>query len=71
MFNDVNLAKIAETMGCHAERVERPEDIKGAIERALAADRIAVVDVASDLYAMAPTPRLGDFRDSVNSPFEA
>ena len=71
MFNDVNLAKIAETMGCHAERVERPEDIKGAIQRALAADRIAVVDVASDLYAMAPTPRPGDFRDSVNSPFEA
>ncbi|MDO8749644.1 MAG: thiamine pyrophosphate-binding protein [Dehalococcoidia bacterium] len=70
MFNDVNLAQVAQAMGCYAERVERPQDIQGALKRALAAGKIAVVDVATDFEALGPTPRSGDFRPSVTTPFK-
>lgn len=56
-FTNVNLAKVAEAMGCHAERVERPQDIRPALDRALAAGRIAVVDVATDPMALGPVAR--------------
>ena len=36
MFSDVNLARVAEAMGCYAERVERPSDIGDAMARAFA-----------------------------------
>jgi thiamine pyrophosphate-dependent acetolactate synthase large subunit-like protein len=55
-FRDVDLAAVAKAMGCHAERVTRPADIRPALERALAADRVAVVDIASDLHILAPPP---------------
>ncbi len=58
MFTEVNLAKLAEVMGCHAERVERPEDIQPALERARQSGRISVVDVVTDINAMGPTPRI-------------
>ena len=32
----------------HAERVERPDEIRPALERALAAERVAVVHVRVD-----------------------
>ena len=32
----------------HSERVERPEEIKPALERALAADKVALVHVLVD-----------------------
>jgi acetolactate synthase-1/2/3 large subunit len=54
VFEDVNLAKVAETMGCFAMRVERPSELRGALERALAAQRPAVLDVVSDIEALAP-----------------
>jgi acetolactate synthase-1/2/3 large subunit len=47
-FRKVNFAKVAEEMGCLGIRVERPEEIAGALERALAADRPVVVDVITD-----------------------
>jgi acetolactate synthase-1/2/3 large subunit len=40
--------KLAELVDGHAERVERPEEIRPALERALAADRVAVVHVRVD-----------------------
>ena len=55
-FTNVNLAKVAESMGCLGIRVERPGDIGSAIERALASGRPAVVDVATDMNAVAPPP---------------
>jgi acetolactate synthase I/II/III large subunit len=70
MFTDVDLAQVARAMGCYAERVERPQDIQDALKRALAADRVAVVDVVTDVEALGPTPRSGDFRLSVTIPFE-
>ncbi|MBC8869586.1 MAG: thiamine pyrophosphate-binding protein [Planctomycetes bacterium] len=53
-FREQNLARIAEAMDCFGERVERPEAIRPALERALAAGRPAVVDIASDIDALAP-----------------
>jgi acetolactate synthase-1/2/3 large subunit len=53
VFEDINLAKVAEAMGCFAIRVERPSELRGAMERAFAANRPAVVDVVSDIKAMA------------------
>ncbi len=67
MFRDVNLAKVAEAVGCYAERVERPQDIGGAMERAFASGRIAVLDMVSDIDAMAPTARESDIRASAFS----
>ncbi len=40
--------KLAEMVDGHAERVERPEQIRPAVERALAADRVSVVHVRVD-----------------------
>jgi thiamine pyrophosphate-dependent acetolactate synthase large subunit-like protein len=40
--------KMAELVDGHAERVERPEQIRPALERALAADRPALVHVLID-----------------------
>ncbi|MDJ0849303.1 MAG: thiamine pyrophosphate-binding protein [Myxococcota bacterium] len=40
--------KVAEMVDGHAERVDRPEDIRPALDRALAADRVAVVHVRTD-----------------------
>jgi acetolactate synthase I/II/III large subunit len=53
VFEDINLAKVAEAMGCFSIRVERPSELKGALERAFAANKPAVVDVVSDIEALA------------------
>ena len=53
IFENINLAKVAEAMGCFSLRVERPSDIKGALERAFAANKPAVIDVVSDIKALA------------------
>ncbi len=47
----VNYARIAEEMGCLGIRVERPEEIRSALEQAMAANRPAVIDVVSDVDA--------------------
>ncbi|GIW82008.1 MAG: acetolactate synthase [Gemmatales bacterium] len=55
-FRDVNLAEVARAMGCWSERIETPGEIRPALERALAADQPAVLDVVSDLGILAPPP---------------
>jgi acetolactate synthase-1/2/3 large subunit len=44
-LNDFDYASIARAIGCHAERVEEPDQLAGALERALSAGRPAVLDV--------------------------
>jgi acetolactate synthase-1/2/3 large subunit len=51
----MNFAKLAEDMGALGIRVERPSDIAPALQQALAANRPAVIDVATDIEALAPT----------------
>ncbi|HYC45310.1 MAG TPA: thiamine pyrophosphate-binding protein [Burkholderiales bacterium] len=44
----VDFSKVAEAMGCVGIRVEKPADVRPALESALAAGRPAVVDIVSD-----------------------
>jgi acetolactate synthase I/II/III large subunit len=55
-FRSVNFARIAEEMGCLGIRVETPGEIAPALQKALAADRPAVVDVVTDVNCPAPEP---------------
>jgi len=41
----VNLAKVADSMGCVGFRVEKPADIRQALDEALASGRPALVEV--------------------------
>ncbi len=45
--------KMMEAIGCHAEWVEKPEDIRPALKRAFAADGPTVVNVRTDQEARA------------------
>jgi acetolactate synthase-1/2/3 large subunit len=51
-FNSINLAKLAEAMGCFGIRVEEPSELRPALDRALASGRPALVDVATDMRAL-------------------
>jgi acetolactate synthase I/II/III large subunit len=55
-FHDTNFAQVAQAMGCVGIRVERPNDLQDALKQAFAADRPAVVEVLSDLKALASRP---------------
>ena len=53
-FTDVNFATIAENMGAVGIRVEKPGDLPGALDQAFAANRPVVIDVVTDIDALAP-----------------
>ncbi len=53
-YTKVNFAKIAEEMGAVGIRVEKPNELGPAIERALKADRPVIIDVVTDIDALAP-----------------
>jgi acetolactate synthase I/II/III large subunit len=55
-FAPVSFARIAEEMGCVGIRVERPEEIAGALRQALSIDRPTVVEVLTGLHYQAPEP---------------
>ena len=54
VFKQTNFAAVAEAMGCLGIRVERPSQIRPALEQAFAANRPVVVDVHSDMEAQGP-----------------
>ncbi|MGH2394191.1 MAG: thiamine pyrophosphate-binding protein, partial [Candidatus Limnocylindria bacterium] len=51
--HQVNFARVAEAMGCVGIRVEHPDEIRPALDKALASNCPAVVEVISDVDAMA------------------
>jgi acetolactate synthase-1/2/3 large subunit len=53
-YNKTDFARLAEDMGALGIRVEKPGEIAPALERALKAGRPAVVDVVTDIDALAP-----------------
>jgi acetolactate synthase I/II/III large subunit len=53
-FNKTNFARIAEDMGALGIRVENADAFPAALAQALAADRPAVIDVVTDIDALAP-----------------
>ncbi|MHA1210719.1 MAG: thiamine pyrophosphate-dependent enzyme [Candidatus Freyarchaeota archaeon] len=47
-YLDVDFSMVAKGFGAHAERVEDPREINGALESAANSDRLAVIDVIFD-----------------------
>jgi len=54
-YKPMNFAKIAEDIGALGIRVEKPSEIAPALAKAIASKRPAVIDVATDIEALAPT----------------
>ena len=53
-YNQMNFARLAEDMGALGIRVEKPGEIAPAIAHALKAGRPVVIDVITDIEALAP-----------------
>lgn len=62
-FPNVNFAKVAEDFGCAGIRVEHPGELADALKHAIAMQRPVVVDVVTDMYAIAPHPWTSSGRD--------
>jgi acetolactate synthase-1/2/3 large subunit len=54
-FRKTNFARLAEEMGALGIRVEDPKGLPAALAQALAANRPVIIDVVTDIDALAPT----------------
>jgi acetolactate synthase-1/2/3 large subunit len=54
VFTEVDFAALAEQIGAIGIRVEKPADLAPAFDRALSADRPVILDVVTDIDALAP-----------------
>ena len=54
VFTEVDFAALAEQIGAIGIRVERPEQFASAMEQALEADRPVIIDVVTEIEAVAP-----------------
>jgi acetolactate synthase-1/2/3 large subunit len=59
-----DFAAFARSFGCHAETVERTEDVESAFERSVASGRAAVIDLRVDPEAIHPRFTIADLRGS-------
>jgi thiamine pyrophosphate-dependent acetolactate synthase large subunit-like protein len=57
--------RMAEGLGCHGEFVERPEQIRPALERAFASGVPALVNVITDYRVGATTQKFSDYKGPV------
>ena len=55
-FPDIDFTKIAEGFGCAGIRVRHPGELRAALAKAIGMNRPVVVDVVSDMYAIAKKP---------------
>jgi len=53
-FSKVDFAKIAESLGALGIRVNKPGELRSALDRAISSGRPAVVEAQSDIEALAP-----------------
>ena len=53
-FTDVDFARLAEGVGAMSIRVEKPGHLRPALERTLEAGCPVIVDVVTDIEALAP-----------------
>ncbi len=61
-YGETDWVKLAEAYGARGVRVDRPADLKAAVERALAADITTVIDVRIDPWELAHrTPEFKEF----------
>jgi len=54
VFRDVDFAAVATSLGAIGECVHKPQELAPALERALEADRLTVLDVVTDIEAECP-----------------
>jgi acetolactate synthase-1/2/3 large subunit len=55
-FSKVNFSAIAEKMGALGIRVTKPGELRSALDRAISSGRPTVLEVMSDIDALAPNP---------------
>jgi len=55
-YTNVDFARIASDIGALGIRVERPGDFSKALQQALKSQRPAIIDVVTDIEAIAPAP---------------
>ena len=53
-FPPINYSEIARGFGCYSEKIEKPEDIQTALQRAIESKKPAVIDVS--IAFETPTP---------------
>ena len=53
-FSKIDFARVAESMGAVGMRVEKPGELRSAFDRAFSCGKPAVIDVVSDIEALAP-----------------
>lgn len=61
-FEEIQFDKLAEAMGAHGERVARTEDLRPALERAIASGKCAVIHVDVDPVSHMWAPGLDTFK---------
>jgi acetolactate synthase-1/2/3 large subunit len=54
VFTEVDFARLAEHIGAIGIRVEKPSDLASAFDQALSADRPVILDVVTEIDALAP-----------------
>jgi acetolactate synthase-1/2/3 large subunit len=68
-FTETDFAAVARSMGANGIRVTDPNDLPMAIEQAIASNRPTVVDVVTEVTAMAPPPYMGTDVKSTVAPY--
>ena len=61
-FTEVDFAKVAASFGCEGVRVEKPDELPRALERAFAARRPVVIDAVSDYQAQSVRAWTGEVK---------
>jgi acetolactate synthase-1/2/3 large subunit len=58
-FRDVSFAQVARAIGVEGIRVEKPGELAGALDKAFSCGKPCVVEVVTEMTAMAPLAYLG------------
>jgi acetolactate synthase-1/2/3 large subunit len=58
-YTNVDFARVASDIGALGIRVEKPAEIRTALEKAIASNRPAIIDVVTDIEAIAPVAASG------------
>ncbi|MFH0849667.1 MAG: thiamine pyrophosphate-binding protein [Candidatus Bathyarchaeota archaeon] len=53
-FIDVDYGRVAEAFNCYGQRIDRPGELKEAMQSAFASGKPAIIDVLIDRYELAP-----------------
>jgi acetolactate synthase-1/2/3 large subunit len=67
-LGEIQFDKLAQAMGAHGERVSAPEDLRPALERALSAEKCAVIHVDVDPVKHMWAPGLLHFKNMHQEP---